>query len=386
MNIKHNPKFAILNMRKYLDGNLHIYQQSTTKGWYARFYAEGKYKVKSLKETKFRVAKEIAHEWYFELKGKQKQGTPIHGKKFKDVLEEFFAYQEFQVKSGELSKGIAGDYEYRLKGKLAKYFNDFYLQDITYQNLNDFKLHRIANDEVRHTTIKHDFLAITQLFKYCKDENYISHLPEFPRKSKKEDKKPRPYFSLQEWKKLLSVSKERIKSAKNVRVKLLREQLHDFMVMMVHTGCRVDEVYKLTFGCMKIYKKKGGDRELRLTVNGKTGVREVRGMIGAVSAYERCCERRKQTPNNKSNLLFPERYRDGLNNLLKVANLKKDNYGRIRNFKSFRATYIMYRLMKNVPIKSIALNCGNDSAVIDKYYAKYLTSNMLDDSITDLPE
>lgn len=378
------PKYKIKNLRKYLDDKLHIYQQTNTKFWYARFYAEGKYKVRSLKETKFAVAKEIGHEWYFELKGKQKQGTPIHGKKFKDVLEDFFEHQELQVKSGEMKKQNADDYQRRLTGKGCQYFNDFYLQDITLQSLNKFKAHRISRDNCRHTTIKHDFVSINQLLKYCKDKNYIDSLPETPKKSKKDDKKPRPYFSLDEWKHLLSVSKERIESSRGIRVKRLREQLHDFILMMVHTGCRVDEVYGMTFGSARIYKKKGGDRELRISVDGKTGVREVRGMIGAVSAYERIC---KRSPKHKKvDLLFPARYGDGLNNLLDKADLKKDKYGRVRNAKSFRATYIMYRLMKNVPIKSIALNCGNDSAVIDKYYAKYLTSNMLDDSITDLPE
>ncbi|MBT7013631.1 MAG: site-specific integrase [Actinobacteria bacterium] len=337
-----------------------------------------------MKEIKFETAKEIAQDWYFELRGKQKEGIPVHGKKFKDVLEEFFEHQNLQVKSGEMKKGNAVDYERRLKGKLGTYFNDYYLQDITLQSLNEFKVHRISKDNVRHTTIKHDIGSITQVLKYCKDQKYITNLPETPKKSKKDDKKPRPYFSLDEWKHLLSVSKERIESGRGIRVKRLREQLHDFILIMVHTGCRVDEVYGMTFGCARIYKKKGGDRELRISVDGKTGVREVRGMIGAVSAYERIC---KRSPKHKQvDLLFPVRYGDGLNNLLDKADLKKDKYGRVRNAKSFRATYIMYRLMKNVPIKSIALNCGNDSAVIDKYYAKYLTSNMLDDSITDLPE
>jgi integrase len=384
MNKKTDNKFGLLKMRKYLDDKLHIYQQSNTKGWYARFFTEGKYKVKSLKEKKFETAKEIAHDWYFELKGKQKEGIPVHGNKLKDILDEFFEYQRLQVKSGELSKGIAGDYEYRLKGKLGRYFNDYYLQDINLQSLNDFKVHRITKDKVRHTTITHDFLSIMQVLKYCKDKKYITTLPQTPKKSKKDEKKPRPYFSLEEWKHLLSVSNERIENGRGVRVKRLREQLHDFMLMMVHTGCRVDEIYGMNFGCAKIHKKKSGGRELRFSVDGKTGVREVRGMVGAVSAYERVCKRFPK--HKKLDLLFPERLKDGLNNLLKEADLKKDKYGRVRNAKSFRATYIMYRLMKNIPIKSIALNCGNDSAVIDKYYAKYLTSNMLDDSITDLPE
>ena len=85
---------TITEIHKYIDGKLHIYKQSNTKNWYAKFHMEKKYLYKSLKETKFEIAKEIAHEWYYEIKGKQKTGIPIHGHKFKDVLPNFFAYQK----------------------------------------------------------------------------------------------------------------------------------------------------------------------------------------------------------------------------------------------------------------------------------------------------
>ena len=97
-------KLQIKKMRKYIDNKLHIFQYNDTKSWYARFYAQGKYKVRSLKETKFEVAKEIAHEWYFELKGKQKSGIPIHGVKFNDLLIQFLEYQLSRVNSGVLKQ------------------------------------------------------------------------------------------------------------------------------------------------------------------------------------------------------------------------------------------------------------------------------------------
>ena len=79
-------------------------------------YTEGKYKVRSLKETRFEIAKEIAHEWYFELRGKQKSGTPVHGLKFKDVIQDYLNYQNVLVKGGEMSESSAKDYQRRLSG------------------------------------------------------------------------------------------------------------------------------------------------------------------------------------------------------------------------------------------------------------------------------
>ena len=154
--------------------------------------------------------------------------------------------------------------------------------------------------------------------------------------------------------------------------------------MMVHTGCRVEETLGLRFGDCKIHKKKNGTSELRFTLKGKTGVRPVRGMIGAVSAFERIS---KRFPNHKkTDYLFPNRHTGGLNALLNETGLKLDRFGNKRNAKSFRSTFIMFRLIAGQPIKSVATNCGTSSDVIDKYYAKFIDVNMLDDSFTDLPE
>mgnify|MGYP003983766649 CR=1 FL=1 len=75
-----------------------------------------------------------------------------------------------------------------------------------------------------------------------------------------------------------------------------------------------------------------------------------------------------------------------VNNLLKETNLKMDIHGRTRNAKSFRSTFIMYRLMDRQPIKAVAQNCGTSSSVIDAYYARYITMDMFGDSFTDLPK
>ena len=261
---------------------------------------------------------------------------------------------------------------------------ELYLQDITLEKLNEFKEKRFNEDGVKHTTIKHDFNTIRQVLKFCLIRNHIKSLPEFPKKSKKDKPSPRPYFDFDEWSLLKKTSKERIKKARGTRVRYEREQLHDFMVFMVHTGMRVDEVLRTTFRNVKIHTKKDKTKELRINIDGKTGIRKVRGMVGAVTAFKHLKERHtKHKPTDK---LFPHNHRDGLNALLKETDLKQDSQGRTRNAKSFRSTYIMYRLLAKQPIKAIATNCGTSSNVIDNYYARFITIDMYDDSFTDLPE
>ena len=374
--------FSITNVHRFRDGRLILYKQSNVKNWYCKFHTEGKYKVRSTGSTNFNNAKQTAMDWYDELRFNQKNGVPIQGIKFKDVIPDYLNYQNVLIKGGEMSESSAQDYQRRLGGEIS-YIGDLYLQEITLHKLNEYKEKRFADDGVKHTTIKHDFNTIRQVLKYCVLRKHIHSLPEFPKKSKKDIPTPRPYFELDEWKLLQKISQDRIKRSRGSRQKYEREQLHDFMIFMVHTGMRVDEVLRTTFGNVKTYTKKDKTKELRININGKTGIRKVRGMIGSVRAYERL--KKRNDKHNPTDFLFPQNHRDGLNALLKETGLKQDSQSRTRNAKSFRSTYIMYRLLAKQPIKAVAVNCGTSSNVIDSYYARFITIDMYDDSFTDLP-
>ncbi len=376
--------FSLTNVHRFRDGRLIVYKQSNVKNWYAKFHTEGKYKVRSTGTTNFNTAKQTAMDWYDELRFNQRNGIPVQGLRFKDIFSKFSDYQELLVKSGELTAEMKKEYSRRLKGGIMKFFGDLNLQEITMQKLNEYKEVRIANDGVKHNTIRQDYNAIRQIIKYCVLQGHLKSIPEFPKKSKKDKTNPRPWFERDEWDLLKKTSKERIKKARGTRQKYERQQLHDFMVFMVHTGMRTEEILRTTFGNVKIYTKKDKSKELRITINGKTGIRKVRGMIGAVSAFQNL--KKRNIDYKPTDLLFPQNHRDGLNNLLKETNLKLDKQGRARNSKSFRSTFIMYRLLAKQPIKAIATNCGTSTFAIDNFYAKHITIEMYDDSFTDLPE
>ena len=112
-------------------------------------------------------------------------------------------------------------------------------------------------------------------------------------------------------------------------------------------------------------------------------MREVIGLIGAVRVYERLVKSRKPKPED---LLFPHHHRDALNSLLDATNLKLDNRKNVRNARSFRSTYIMFRLMFGVSSDDIRINCGNSITVIEKYYAKYITPKDVKDRLSAYPK
>jgi len=392
--------YKITKMHKFRDGRLHIYKQSNCLFWLIRFYAEGRYKHKSSKTKSFTTAKEIAFDWFDEIRFNQKHGVPVHAITFQYASEQFRFYQNSLIERGDRTQRQAKDYEYRIE-MLNRFFAKHNISLIDTKAIDEYITLRITPSKefevpVKYKTVKYDLTALRQVFKYCILQGWIKALPLFP-DSKKEKTNPRPWFDHDEWQLLLKTSKERIKNAPDKNKRWKRQSLHDFMVFSVHTGVRVQECHRIRYGDCKILKKKSkrnngeDDYELRFEVQGKTGIRKVRGTIGAVTIYKKLCEENKDEKTNKpkpTDLLFPHNHRDGLNALLKSCrpSLKTDRHGRTRNAKSFRSTFIMFGLLRGLKDRDIADNCGNSPDIIHKYYAKYINIDMIGESFTDLPD
>ncbi len=376
--------FEIVDMHKFRDGRLHVYKQSNCDYWMIRFYAEGKYKVRSSKSKSFSIARAVAEDWYDECRFNQKHGIPVHEIQFLHASEQFKSYQKNLIVRGDRTERQAKDYEYRID-MLNKFFAKIGISQINTKIIDDYIESRttLAESPVSTQTVKYDLTALRLVLKFSILQGWIKILPVFPQ-TKKVRTNPRPWFDHDEWKLILKSSKERIRTASDKNKRWKREQLHDFMVFMVHTGVRVQECLRVRYGDISIKKKKDGGQEIRFEVQGKTGFRRVRGTIGAVHVYERLCKRNKEY--EKTDLLFPHNHREGLSTLLKECGLKKDKFGRERNAKSFRSTFIMFGLLRGLKDRDIADNCGNSPDIIHKYYAKYINIDMIGDSFTDLPE
>ena len=395
--------FQITKIHKYRDGRLHVYLKNNSDIWMCRFYADGKYKVKSTGETTLGKAKEFSCDWYDEIRFGIKQGISVHGKTFGVITDEYLVYQktlvknyERSVKTGSIKKTgkITGkyrtapqakDYVYRINA-LNVFFSKMEVGRITRRDIENYVDERMKTTSM--TTVRYDLTALSLVLQYAERKEYITNIPKFP-KLDVSTTNPRPAFTKEEWNILLGESEERIKKARGTRQRHERQQLHDFMVFSVHTGMRVNEVLSTKYKDCKVEKKKTdkkGKKGLLLViknVKGKNDVREVVGLVGAVRAYERLKERNNHEPDD---LLFPQHHRDQLNNLLKEVGMKTDTDGNVRNARSFRSTYIMFRLIWGTPIKDIATNCGNSTTVIDKYYAKYITSKDMKERLSDYPQ
>tara|TARA_Y100000588_G_scaffold338027_1_gene379819 strand:+ start:55 stop:1263 length:1209 start_codon:yes stop_codon:yes gene_type:complete len=381
-------KHKDIELHKLLDGKLKLFLRNDCINYHAKVYIDGGYKYHSTGTSKFTQAKKIAEEWYCDLRSKQNRGIKIRTKSFGQVMKEYLWYQKSLVSGGALTKQQANDYEVKLNNKTGiSFFYDIAIDQIDTPMLSRYLQDRQLNDNASLGTVKHDFVAMNKVFDFAVDRKYLDHRPEEPkatktRKKSKKKSRARDSFTKAEWKHLLKVSNRRIKFAPDKNKRWKREQLHDFMIFMVHCGTRVNETLGIQFGdcqigtnvdgkfvpdeingdeiCFSVFDDPESDR------HAKTGDREVRGSIAAVRAF---CRLQKRNIDHKPNdRLFPHHHRDGLNALLEEAKLKVDKFGKSRNAKSFRTTYINFQIDRGIDAEWISRNCGTSLQMIQDWY------------------
>ena len=77
-----------------MGSKLHVYKRENSRFWQASTYLAGKNRRISTKEESLAHAKEIAEDWYLELRGKARAGQLKTGRTFKAAADAFMAEYE----------------------------------------------------------------------------------------------------------------------------------------------------------------------------------------------------------------------------------------------------------------------------------------------------
>jgi len=335
------------------------------QNWLARTYLNGKLHYKSTGTPLLKTALRLAEEWYVALLRTGQQSTSSRPKHPRQIATIGDAYEHYAATLTKKSK----QWNARIQWSVcSQYWAHIPLNEVSPRLFKDFYAKRRAKKISNHTLHKNTTL-IRQILKHCAEEEIISAVPFVPRIGKIEHN-PRKWISLEEWQHLQKVSRQRIKDAKDSRVKRRRQDAHDFMLFMVHSMMRVDEVRHLTFDDCRVSKNSKGEPILLVNVRqSKTGPRpNVVCLKGAVSVYQR-----RQTEETKpTDRLFREANTKSFSQLLKAANLYEDADGNRRNAKSLRATGISFRILNGANLLLIAKNSGTSVLSIQNFYSKYL--------------
>lgn len=77
---------AMAEQHELMGGKLHIYKRENSRFWQCSAYLAGKNRRMTTKEESLSHAKEIAEDWFIELRGKTRAGVLKGGKSFREAV------------------------------------------------------------------------------------------------------------------------------------------------------------------------------------------------------------------------------------------------------------------------------------------------------------
>lgn len=369
-----------------MGGRLQIYKRENSRYWQCSAFIDGKNRRKSTKEDSLGHAKEIAEDWYLELRGKYRAGILKDGKTFDEAAKQFLREYEI-ITGGQRSPQHVKRQHDNLRVHLSPYFGDMLLSEITAGEAQEYRIHRAQNPYVRpgqdretvkppaRSTIHQEIVTLRMVLKTANRHGWLPYVPDLSPPYKMSGKVGhRAWFSPDEYRQLYEATRRRASKPMTKRWKWSGEQLHDYVLFMANTGLRPDEADRLQFRDVTIVRDKAtGERILEIEVRGKRGVGYCKSTTNAVRPFERLRERNVPEPTDE---IFPKGHRVLLNNILKEENLKFDRDGNRRTAYSLRHTYICLRLMEGADVYQIAKNCRTSIEMIEKYYAVHLKTTL----------
>jgi integrase len=399
-------------VHKILGDKVNVYKRENSSQWQCSTYLDGKNYRKSTKEDSLSRAKEIAEDWYLELRGKYRSGElkkEIKQKKgttFAEAADQFLTEFE-QLTLGQRSPAYINGIKIRLKVNLVPFFGELGVSEVSAGKIQDYRVHRMKQSMEKlgrppaRNTMHQEMVTLRQVLKTALRHGWISHLPDMSAPYGASGKiSHRAWFSPEEYKQLYEATRRRAREPKAPRYKWESEQLHDFVLFMVNTGLRPDEARRLQFRDVAIVDDDATDETiLEIEVRGKRGVGFCKSTSGAVRPFERL-KARLRPPHASGNgrkgvkpggpaddpeawkkpeptdLVFPKVHRELFKTILDEEKLRADRDGRPRTAYSLRHTYICLRLMEGADIYQIAKNCRTSVEMIEKFYAAHIKTNL----------
>jgi integrase len=361
-----------------MGGKLHVYKRENSRYWQCSTYLAGKNRRMTTKEESLAHAKEIAEDWYLELRGKARAGQLVSGPTFKRAVDAFL--QEYEpLTAGQRNAKYIQTQKDRLRVHLVPFFGNRALAEITPGLVQEYRLERHKNGRYgkppSRSTMHGEIVALRQVLKCACRHGWINAVPDLSAPYKTSPKiVHRGWFSPDEYKTLYEATRRRAQDPKQEQFRWQCEQLHDFVLFMANTGLRPDEAMRLEYRDVQIVKDAGTKETiLEIEVRGKRGIGHCKSMTGAVLPFKRLKKRNNPQPSDR---LFPKSQRELLNRILEEEALKVDRDGNQRTAYSLRHTYICFRLMEGADIYQVAKNCRTSVEMIETYYASHLKNTL----------
>jgi len=400
-----------------LGGMLQLYRRNSSRFWQCSASVGGKQRRSSTKEEDFTLAKQIAEDWFLELRGKDRAGLLKSEKTFRQAADQFLKEYEI-ITEGQRSPRWVEGHGIRMRLHLLPFFGDLGVSEVTAGKVQEYRVHRMTSQleltpETKskrkptgkppaRSTIHDEIVTLRQVLKTAIRHAWLDHLPDLSPPYKTQGKVVhRPWFSPEEYKQLYEATREYARKPFHDHYRWNAEQVHDYVLFMANTGLRPDEAKNLQHRDIKIVEDDAtGDRILEIEVRGKRGVGFCKSMPSAVRPYERLlarplpglpqgkrARRRRGEADGEpiaqevkypqpTDHVFPGNHIKLFNGVLSRIKLKLDRDKNRRTAYSLRHTYICMRLMEGADIYQIAKNCRTSVEMIEKFYAAHIKNTL----------
>jgi hypothetical protein len=211
--------------------------------WQRSTYLAGKNGRKTTNEESVSHAKEIAEDWYLELRGKARAGVLKTGKSFREAAKHFLSAYVTRIANERIPEYIAG-HERKRRVHLIPFFGDKVLSEITPGLVRQYRVHRAQSKTqmggpLARATLHIETVILRQVLKAANRLGWLDYVPDLSPPYQASGKVThRAWFSPDEYKKLFEATRRRAQNPPKERWKKLCEQLHDFVLFMANTGLR----------------------------------------------------------------------------------------------------------------------------------------------------
>ncbi|WP_421696173.1 tyrosine-type recombinase/integrase [Aestuariivirga sp.] len=373
---------------RIMDGKVVVHRRGGV--YYARLHVgPNKYKHKSLKTGNKALAIKAAEKLSYELEFKAQHGIPIDARTFGAVTEEYIAFRQKQHEQGHTSAHSMRQIErvarfwiaYAGNRPITSVGNDQLREYVTwrreYYTTHPFKHHN-AKKHPQDKTIQWDIMLGKAIIKWAHERGYrgLIPLPTFSFIPKK--KRVRPAFEPMAYQQLYGALYRWVEDCKNPQHLATRELLLDYVIILAKSGIRVGEANNLKVRDVHRITDEMGRINYRLTVDGKTGPRDVIPVASAVHFIDRVLERK--TNPHPDDLLFTmpsgrkiTTLADQFDKVLDLGEIRYSSSGQKFSLYSLRHFYAVTALREGVGIYHIARNMGTSVEMIQQYYSKEAT-------------
>jgi len=229
-----------------LEGKVHVYKRERSRYWQCSSYLAGKNRRASTKKETLSDAKLFAGEWYFSLMGQHRGGELKDGHNFMKAADAFS--KEYPVMTeGQRSAGYVRDHMGRIRIHLAPFFGKMNVEDINSGVVQDYRVARLSADpKPAQSTLNHEIVTLRLIMKTALRLGWIDVLPDMTPPYRGSTKiKRRAWFSPDDYKRLYTETRARMKAAEGKPWADNAKALHDYILFMANSGMRPDEANNL---------------------------------------------------------------------------------------------------------------------------------------------